>query len=137
MILERKTESGTIFYIGNEAIGCLLQTVYGKLQLLHVGIPLFHEDAKALDASRLLGWGNDVLYEDGDPASCLDTIPLAWSENRIGDYRESSIELLSGGQAVSGDFVFYSSEILKEEEGEEDSCMPHARGTHETLNLVF
>ena len=137
MILERKTESGTIFYIGNEAIGCLLQTVYGKLQLLHLGIPLFPEDAKALDASRLLGWGNDVLYEDGDPASCLDTIPLAWSENRIGDYRESSIELLSGGQAVSGDFVFYSSEILKEEEGEEDSCMPHARGTHETLKLVF
>ena len=137
MILERKTEMKTVFYIGNESIGCLLQTVYGKLQLLHLGTPLFPEDAETLDASRLLGWGNDVLYADGDPASCLDTIPLAWSENGIGDYRESSIELVSGGQAVSGDFIFSSAEILKEEEGEEVSCMPHARGPHETLKLTF
>ena len=134
MIRERKTGSETIWYIGNESIGCLLQTAYGKLQLLHLGAPLSPEDAEAMNGSRLLGWGNDVLYAEGDPASCLDTLPLAWSESGTGDYRESPVELLMGGQALCGDFVFSSAQMPEEEAL---SALPHARGEHETLVITL
>ena len=136
MILERKEGTETIWYLGNNTLSCILQVCCGKLQLLHLGAPLLPEDAAVLNGSRLLGWGNDVLYTEGDPASCLDTIPLAWSENGTGDYRESSVELLVGGKAMAPDFVFAAAEILSGD-APEGTRIPQARGEHESLKLTF
>ena len=136
MIQRIERGSAVYFYIGNESISCILKLSYGKLQLIHLGSPVRPDDAEAMCCSALLGWGNDVLYSEGDSASCLDTLPLAWSDTGTGDYRESPAELMTDGKPVSGDFIYSHSETIDHSE----TCMsalPHPHGEHETLRIVM
>ena len=135
MIKHVEKENEQFFYIGNERLSCILKIAFGKAQLLHLGAPLGEDDFAALGCETLFGWGTDVLYREGDSRSCLDALPLAWSERGAGDYRESPIELLYEGEDICPDFV-YSSFAVPEHE-EPDAVLPHARGEQETLRLVF
>ena len=135
MIKHVEKENEQFFYIGNERLSCILKIAFGKAQLLHLGAPLGEDDFAALGCETLFGWGTDVLYREGDSRSCLDALPLAWSERGSGDYRESPIELLYEGEDICPDFV-YSSFTVPEHE-EPDAALPHARGEQETLRLVF
>ena len=136
MINKIEKGSAVYFYIGNSSLSCIMESSCGKLQMLHFGAPVLPDDAEAMHCSSLLGWGNDVLYSEGDSSSCLDTLPLAWSEAGTGDYRESPVELLADGEAVSGDFVYSYSEVLGDFP-KHSSSMPHASGEHETLKIVM
>ena len=136
MIKKIEKNAAEFFYIGNGNLSCLMKLSYGKLQLLHLGAPVLPEDAEAMCYSMVKGWGNDVLYAEGDAESCLDILPLAWSDMGIGDYREMPVELLLDGEPVSGDFVYSHSEP-GEGEATDRSAMPHASGEHETLKIIL
>ena len=135
MIKHIDNPNGHFLYIGNTALSCILKISCGKAELLHLGAPLAEEDCEALCSDTLLGWGCDVRYREGDPRSCLDDLPLAWSERGTGDYRETPMELLYEGTDICPDFVYSSSGSLKREEL--DPVLPHARGAQETVKLVF
>ena len=136
MIQKIERNSAVYFYIGNDCLSCIIKLSYGKLQLLHLGPPVLPDDVEAMCCSASQGWGNDVLYADGDTASCLDTLPLAWSDACTGDYRESPVELFYDGRAVSGDFIYSHSETAEDPE-DYPSAMPHPHGEHETLRIVM
>ena len=113
MIKHIDNPNGHFLYIGNTALSCILKISCGKAELLHLGAPLAEEDCEALCSDTLLGWGCDVRYREGDPRSCLDDLPLAWSERGTGDYRETPMELLYEGTDICPDFVYSSSGSLK------------------------
>ena len=136
MIKKFERDTGTYFYIGNDAISCILKLRFGKLQLLHIGAPIAPDDAEAMCCNTLLGWGNDVLYSQEDSGSGLDTLPLAWSDTCTGDYRDIPLELLLNGESVSGDFIYSYSET-PDDKLPSDSAMPHASGEHETLKIIM
>lgn len=135
MIKHIDNPNGHFLYIGNTALSCILKISCGKAELLHLGAPLAEEDCEALCGDTLLGWGCDVRYREGDPRSCLDDLPLVWSERGTGDYRETPMELLYEGTDICPDFVYSCSGSLKREEL--DPVLPHARGAQETVKLVF
>ena len=135
MITYIEKDNGNLIHIRNEKLSCLLRIHYGKAELLHLGAPLSETDSEALRCDPVLGWGMDVLYKEGDPRSCLDVLPLAWSERGTGDYRETPIELLLDDEDVCPDFVFASAEPLKPEEL--SSALPHARGAQDAIRLIF
>ena len=135
MIKHIDNPNGHFLYIGNTALSCILKISCGKAELLHLGAPLAEDDCEALCGDTLLGWGCDVRYREGDPRSCLDDLPLAWSERGTGDYRETPMELLYEGTDICPDFVYSCSGSLKREEL--DPVLPHARGAQETVKLVF
>lgn len=135
MITYIEKDNGNLIHIRNEKLSCLLQIRYGKAELLHLGAPLGETDSEALRCDPVLGWGLDVLYREGDTRSCLDVLPLAWSERGTGDYRETPIELLLDDEDVCPDFVFASAEPLEPEES--GSALPHARGVQDAIRLVF
>ena len=116
MIRFIEKENGHYLFIGNEKISCLLKIAYGKAQLLHLGAPLSEKDCEALCCEIVFGWGTDVTYQEGDPRSGLDLLPLAWSECGTGDYRESPIELLYEGKDICPDFVYASAGTPEPEE---------------------
>ncbi len=122
-------------YITNEAFSIILKVdKYGKVELTHFGGVVDMEDADALSVDPLLGWGNSILYEEGDTASCLERLPLFYSEQGRGDYRESPIEMLKDGQPFTADFVFDS---FKELEGEQKSLsgLPFANYPELTIRV--
>ena len=135
MIRHIDSPNGHFIHIGNEKLSCMLKIAYGKTQLLHLGAPLNDADCEALCCETMLGWGTCVLYQKDDSRSCLDDLPLAWSERGTGDYRESPIELLLEGADICPDFVYSSSGAL--EPGDSDPVLPHAKGAEDTLKLVF
>ena len=135
MIRHIDNQNGHFIYIGNGKLGCILKIAYGKTQLLHLGAPLPDSDCASLCAETLRSWGTDVSYQEGDSRSCLDALPLAWSERGTGDYRETPIELLFEGEDICPDFVYSSSGTLQPEDF--DPVLPHAKGPRETLKLVF
>ena len=135
MIRHLDNRNGHFVWIGNESLSCILKIVWGKALLLHLGAPLAEDDCEALLPETMLGWGTDVLYREGDTRSCLDRLPLAWSEQGTGDYRESPVELLLEGEAVCPDFVYSSSAAVGPDDL--DPVLPHARGAQDTLKLVF
>ena len=136
MIQQFDSSSGKCFYLGNEALCCILCIRHGQAELLHFGAPILPEDAEAVSLPGGLGWGCSVLYDQHDPASCLDVRALAWSASGTGDYREAPIALSFDGQPTVPDFVFSSAQILPEMPAY-SYPMPHARGKSETLELVF
>ena len=109
MIRHIDRPNGHFIHIGNGKLSCILKITYGKAELLHLGAPLNDADCEALCCETLLGLGTGVLYRQGDSRSCLDDLPLAWSERGTGDYRESPIELLLEGADICPDFVYSSS----------------------------
>ncbi len=101
-----KIESN-IIYIANEVLSMIIKIREdGKLELLHFGMPLPFRDAEALAVKPGTGWGGSVLYKEGDAASCLERIPLFYSESGRSDYRESPIEIFKDGKPLECDFVY-------------------------------
>ena len=135
MITCIEKDNGNLIHISNEKLSCILRIRYGKAELLHLGAPLSEADSGALHFDPVLGWAPDVLYKAGDTRSCLDVLPLAWSERGTGDYRETPIELLLDDEDVCPDFVYASAEPLKPEEPV--SGMPHAKGAQDAIKLMF
>ena len=132
MIKHLENESGHVFFIGNENLSCLLRIKHAQVELLHFGSPVHPEDASALAYPVGPGWGCSVLYESGDPASCLDTLPLAWSGAGRGDYREAPVCLLREGEAVVPDFIYASYEITGTAPARHDG-IPAPHGDVQTL----
>ena len=135
MIRKIEKNGGQYFYIGNGAACCMLKIAYGKAQLLHLGAPLSGDDCEALCCETVLGWEPGVLYREGDTRSCLDDLPLAWSERGTGDWRDAPVGLLYEGAEICPDFVWSSAGEVKAEEV--DVVLPHARGAQDTVKLVF
>lgn len=86
-------------------------TPTGHLKHLYYGPSISDEDIDNWDISSSLGWGCSVLYDQNDPSSSLHTIPLEWSGNGCGDYRESPIEIEKHGIALSTDFVYQNYKL--------------------------
>ncbi|MER2150850.1 MAG: alpha-galactosidase [Candidatus Limivicinus sp.] len=135
MIRHIDRPNGHFIHIGNGTLSCILKITYGKAELLHLGAPLNDADCEALCCETLLGLGTGVLYRQGDSRSCLDDLPLAWSERGTGDYRESPIELLFEGADICPDFVYSSCGTPAPDES--DGVLPHARGAADRLKLTF
>ena len=136
MIRELEHGAEKRYFLGNDNLSCILSIHYGKVELLHFGVPLRPEDADALECVTALGWGSDVLYREEDSSSCLDVRPLAWSDAGRGDYRESPVELELNGSPIFPDFIWKSASItdgISKREGP----MPQARGIAETLILTM
>ncbi len=120
-----------VFGLHGEGFSCLLRiNEHGILELLHFGEALSTADAEAFVTKPGLGWGESILLDENDTASCMDSMPLAWSGAGRGDYRESPIEF--GG--ISSDFRFVCSRIYK---GRPESKIPGARGDCETLEITM
>ena len=136
MIKHFETDTGVFFFLGNEALSCLIRVKNGQAELLHLGAPVLPEDASAFSYPVGPGWGCSVLYDEEDPSSCLDSLPLAWSGAGRGDYREAPLSLLLEGEAVAPDFVYRSFEIIDALPQRSDS-VPSPRGIGETLLLHF
>ena len=135
MIRHIEKDKGQYLYIGNDRICCILKINRGKAEMLHLGRPLAEEDCEALCCETVLGWEQGVLYQKGDTRSCLDNLPLAWSERGTGDYRETPVELLHEGKDICPDFTYATCETPRAEEN--DTVLPHARGAQEEIKLVF
>ncbi len=125
--------SDGVFLLKNEEFSYMLRVdKYGQVQHLHFGAPVRMEDSAALSCRPGLGWGSSVLLDDGDTASCLDSLALEWSGSGRGDYRESPLEL--GGQPT--DLRYVNHEIV---DGPVPmTCgLPQAQGGCETLVLTL
>ena len=76
----------SLFHLGNDNFSCLLRVnSHGLLEQLHFGAPVSTQDAQSLLLRPGLGWGESVLLDDKATASCMDTMPLAWSGSGRGD----------------------------------------------------
>ena len=125
--------SNGVFGIHGDSFSCLLRVnAYGLLELLHYGEMVRTQDAEAFFYLQGLGWGESVLLNEKDTASCPDAMALAWSGSGRGDYRESPLQL--GG--VSSDFRYASHEIL-EGIAPMQSGLPQARGAEQTLRITL
>ena len=116
MIRQYTADQKPCFYLGNDSLSLIIRIRFSQAELLHFGAPLLPEDAEALSCKAGTGWGCSVLYDDADPLSSLDTLPLAWSGSGIGDYRESPIELSLDGVPIVPDFVYRSARITDNSE---------------------
>ena len=127
------TEQQGVFHIRTDAYSYLFKIdAWGIAQHIHFGSPIQTEDAEALSCRPGLGWGSNVLLQEGDTASCLDTLALEWSGSGRGDYREVPMELL--GQPADLRYVGY--EIL--EDAPAMVCgLPQAHGALETLKITL
>ena len=127
------TEKNGVFHIQTQHYSYLFEIdAYGLPEHLHFGVPVQTEDAFALRCRPGLGWGSQILLQEGDTASCADALALEWSGSGRGDYRESPLEL----QGVATDFRYVGFEIL--EGTAAMTCgLPQARGGSQTLKITL
>lgn len=122
-----------VFHISTESYSYLFQiNRHGMPEHLHFGEPILTEDWQAMCCKSGLGWGSSIILDEKDPGSCPDIMPLEFSGNGRGDYRESSIEI--NGKSV--DFKFVSSRIFKGI-APMTQGLPQAKGGEETLEIVL
>lgn len=122
-----------IFGLHSDGFSCLLRVnEYDLLELLHFGRQVKTSDWQGFVCQAGLGWGESVLLDEKNTASCPDTMPLAWSGAGRGDYRESPLEL--GGR--SADFRYQSHEIRNGIVAMETS-LPQAMGKAESLVITM
>ena len=114
-----------VFHLQNSKSSYLFRVKDGYLEHLHFGARVQTGDAQALAPLPGCGWGGSTLYDERSNDRCLDALPLEWSGAGRGDYRESPIELSAGGEAITTDFRFSGSEIVKEQP---QSALPFSRG---------
>ena len=104
----------------------------GLPENLYFGPPIEPSDAQALVRHVGPGWGNSVLLNDHDNASCPDVMALEWSTSGRGDYRESPLAL--AGTAC--DLRYVSHEIIDGTAAM--TCgLPQAHGKAETLVITL
>ena len=125
-----------IFHLGTEYWSCLLRiSPYGLPELIHYGAPIRTEDVSAFACKPGLGWGTSLLLDDKDAASSPDVLPLAWSGNGHGDYRESPCELECNGIPLATYFRYSSHAIHA---GVVPICgLPQAQDGEETLEIIL
>ncbi len=66
---------------------------YGHLEHIHYGDRVLLEDAEVLSLKRIVPYGESVEYEDDISTSWRDVVPLEWSSDGIGDFREKPMEI--------------------------------------------
>ena len=126
------TYENGIFALHGEDFTCLLRVNgWGLLEQLYFGPKVEASDWIAFQPDPGIGWGESVLLEDGNTASCADAMPLAWSGSGRGDYRETPLDI-----GVSTDFRYESHRILEEPVFME-SGLPQAIGKCETLEITM
>ena len=127
------TETNGVFHIQTDVYSYLFRiNSYGLPEHLHFGSPVKTGDAVALSCRPGLGWGSNVLLQEGDPASCADTMMLEWSGSGRGDYRESPLELAG----KSTDFR-YKGFTVTEGVVPMTGGLPQAHGGSETLAVML
>lgn len=141
MIKKYEAEGLPSFYLANEYASLIIRIRNSKPELLHFGAHISAEDAVAMAPRIATGWGCSVLYREGEADSCLQTLPLCFSESGRGDYRESPLELSISDEndklvPVSPDFRYDSFRIVPGRE-EMHSGLPQASGQSESLTLSF
>ena len=127
------TETNGLFHIHTEAYSYLFRVnVWGLPEHLHFGVPVKSEDAFALSCRPGLGWGSNIVLEEGNTESCPDTMALEWSGSGRGDYRESPIELCG----KSTDFRYKTFEIT-EGNVPMQCTLPQSHGGSQTLKITL
>ncbi len=119
------------FLLGNTSLSFLMRINSGKPELLHFGRPIAEDDAEALAVRPGTGWGTATMLEGN---TCLDVLPLAWSESGTGDYRESPLTVNIDGRSVSPPFTFEGAESI---EKKNSSSLPMAHGECESLCMTM
>ena len=100
-----------VFLLKNQNFSYMLRiNDYGLPEHLHFGAPLELSDGRAMQHLPGIGWGESVLLDDKDTASCPDALPLEWSGCGRGDYRETPVEL----NRAAVDMRYVNHEIRKE-----------------------
>ena len=131
MILDLKLNETDAFLLSNSCMSMLIHIVNGKPLLLHCGRVITRADAEAMTLRKTPGWGSTTYYNDGDASSAQDTLPLVWSGENIGDYREVPIKL-----SIPSDLV-YSSYSLESGASPMQSGLPQAENAENSLELYF
>ena len=131
MITEFELMGTAAYLLSNGNMSMLIHIVNGKPLLLHCGSVISAADASAMCLRPNPGWGTTVLYKEGDTSSSLDIIPLIWSEENTGDYRENPVSI-----GIPADFTFRSGRII---DGliPIESELPQADGASQSLELTF
>lgn len=104
----------------------------GHLENLHYGEPLDWQDFQGIYMKQNAGAGSSVLYEEG--GYTLDLLPLEYSFNGKGDYREMPLEMKMPDGSYVCDFIYESHEVLKGTLSMEE--MPTAHGEEAETLLV-
>ena len=127
------TCQNNVYHLRTDRYSCLLRVNnWGLVEQLHFGSPVRTEDAESFACRPGLGWGESILLDAKETASCPDVMALAWSDSGRGDYRESPLEL--GG--VSTNFRFAGAQVLEGYPAIE-SGLPQAHGGEETLEITL
>ena len=127
------TCQNNVYHLRTDRYSCLLRVNnWGLVEQLHFGSPVRTEDAESFACRPGLGWGESILLDAKETASCPDVMALAWSGSGRGDYRESPLEL--GG--VSTNFRFAGAQVLEGCPAIE-SGLPQAHGGEETLEITL
>ncbi len=124
-----------LFCLHTKSTSMLLRrTAFGHLELVHYGAAADAADADALAVKRTIAYGCATNYAANDPTYCLDVVPLAWSGEARGDYREAPIEWDTDLGAAS-DFRYAAHEILDGAAIMER--LPQARTPDQTLAITL
>ncbi len=127
------TCQNNVYHLRTDRYSCLLRVNnWGLVEQLHFGAPVRTEDAESFACRPGLGWGESILLDAKETASCPDVMALAWSGSGRGDYRESPLEL--GG--VSTNFRFAGAQVLEGCPAIE-SGLPQAHGGEKTLEITL
>ena len=122
-----------LFLLKNDNLSYMLRVDHrGIVRHVHFGESVRMEDAEALACRPGLGWGSNVLLDDGDSGSSLSDIALEWSGSGRGDYRETPLEM--DGRPT--DFRYVGYEVV-EGIAPMASTLPQAHGDCETLILTL
>ena len=126
------TYENGIFSLQGDGFTYLLRVnQWNTLEQLYFGPPVNAGDWQAFACNPGIGWGASVLLEEGNTASCMDALPLAWSGSGRGDYRETPLDV-----GMSTDLRYESHRILNEPV-KMISGLPQATGNAETLEITM
>ena len=126
------TYENGIFALQGDGFTCLLRVnPWNTLEQLYFGPTVETSDWEAFACNPGIGWGASVLLEEGNPASCMDALPLAWSGSGRGDYRETPLDV-----GMSTDLRYVNHRILEQPE-KMTSGLPQAHGDAETLEITM
>lgn len=119
------------FLLSNDNLSAAMRVNSGRIELLHFGRPVNENDVEPLAVRPGTGWGTSTMLNE---KTCLDVLPLAWSESGTGDYRESPITICAAGECVSPSFVF---EDYDTDRHEMKSQLPGVHGEYESLCIIM
>ena len=99
-----------LFLLKNDNLSYMLRVdKFGHLRQVHFGGPVSEYDAEALSCRPGLGWGSNVVLDDGDSGSSMSDVALDWSGSGRGDYRETPLEI----DGVSTDLRYVNHEVVE------------------------